>query len=36
MEFEKNLAGTLRDFHNLDLTGVLRMESVKKGEIGWS
>ena len=33
MELEKNLVIAVKNFHNLHLRGVLRMELVKIGEI---
>jgi hypothetical protein len=35
MELEKNLVSAVKNFHNLDLWGVLRIETGESREIGW-
>ena len=35
MELEKNLVSAVKNFHNLDLWGVLRIEAGESREIGW-
>ncbi len=35
IELEKNLVRAVKNFHNLDLWGVLRIETGESREIGW-